>query len=224
MAALRRFVIPDIHGCAETFRSLLYEVIRLKPGDALYILGDMIDRGPGSKAVIDEIIRLLERGFDITTLRGNHEEMLLNSCRDRDSFYLWLTNGGHATLASFAIEDTCDLPDLYRDFLASLPLFWQLDDFVLVHACLNFLVDDPFSDNAVMLWSRHCKVDRQKIGGRRLVCGHTPQPLETILASIGTDRIMLDNGCVYGRQGGLGRLSAFELNTLTLFYRENIDM
>ncbi len=61
----RRFVIPDIHGCARTFRALVEDVIRLKPMDSLYLLGDYIDRGPRSKDLLDKILELSAEGHNI---------------------------------------------------------------------------------------------------------------------------------------------------------------
>ena len=223
MSAPRRFVIPDIHGCALTFRRLVHDVIHLTRRDSLYILGDMIDRGPRSREVIDQIIRMTDCGFSVRPLRGNHEQMLLDACRDRSDFRLWMLNGGDASLASFGIEDACELPGGYRDFFGSLPSYLLLHDFVLVHAGLNFTTPDPFMDTSAMLWSRDSFVDRQRLGGRRLVCGHTPHPLEQIIRSLTADRIVLDNGCVYGERGNLGRLCALELDSLILHTQENID-
>jgi serine/threonine protein phosphatase 1 len=220
----RRFVIPDIHGCARTFRSLLENVIRLKNSDSIYLLGDAIDRGPASKEVLDEIRRLQMEGYDIHSVLGNHEEMFLQSCHDRTYFRMWILNGGQATLKSFGVEDSCEIPLLYRRFIESFPYYIKLDDFILVHAGLNFNLPDPLADREAMLWSREREVIKDLIGGRRLIGGHTPLGLAEISRSISTDRIMLDNGCVYKGEPGLGNLLALELNSMVLYSQKNIDM
>lgn len=220
----RRFVIPDIHGCARTFRRLLEEVIGLRKSDSLYLLGDMIDRGPRSKEVLDAILRLRADGYNIHPVRGNHEEMLLLSCRDRSYFRIWMLNGGQTTLTSFDVEDGCDIPLSYRHFMESLPYFISLEDFVLVHGCLNFRIADPFTDTEAMLWSRDISVNKHLIGGKRLIGGHTPLNLDEINRSLATDRIMLDNGCVYKSEHGLGSLTALELDSMTLFSQGNIEV
>jgi serine/threonine protein phosphatase 1 len=76
-----------------------------------------------------------------------------------------------------------------------------------------------------MLWTRSPYVDRQRIGGRRLICGHTPVPRSQLEASLDSSKIMLDNGCVFaGRPGpGMGNLAALELESMTVHYQENID-
>ena len=54
---MSRFAISDIHGCAKTFEALL-EQIALTKDDTLFLLGDLIDRGPGSKEVVDKVLQL----------------------------------------------------------------------------------------------------------------------------------------------------------------------
>jgi len=220
----RRFVIPDIHGCALTFHRLLVDIIRIEKGDGIYLLGDTIDRGPRSKEVIDAIRQFQVDGYDLQALRGNHEEMLLKSCQDRSCFYLWMLNGGHATLKSFGVEDGCDIPWPYRQFMESFPYFIELEDFILVHGGLNFTVPDPLADRESMLWSRTREVVKGLIGGRRVIGGHTPLKREDIRKSLATDHIMLDNGCVYKGEPGMGSLTALELNSMSLFFQDNIDV
>ncbi len=219
----RRFVIPDIHGCALTFRKLVEDVICLTTEDQLYLLGDYIDRGPRTKDLLDLIIGLARSGYSVNALRGNHEEMLLNSDNSPADFRLWALNGGNATLYSFGADSAGEIPRRYLKFLEKLPLFFMLDDFILVHACLNFDRPDPFADREYLLWARHCEVDRSRIGNRRVISGHTPVTRESLENGLGSSRIMLDNGCVYKGQKGLGALAALELDSMTLFFQENID-
>jgi serine/threonine protein phosphatase 1 len=74
-----------------------------------------------------------------------------------------------------------------------------------------------------MLWIRSAYVDRQRIGGRRLICGHTPVSRTRLEASLDSSRIMLDNGCVFGERPETGSLAALELESMTVRYQENID-
>jgi serine/threonine protein phosphatase 1 len=219
----RRFVIPDIHGCALTFRALVENAIRLQPEDSLYLLGDYIDRGPRSRELLDTILDLRKHGFHVEALRGNHEEMLLNADDSLMNFRLWIINGGHATLDSFKVERAGEIPSRYLDFLKNLRYFIELEDFVLVHACLDFQNENPFSDRETMLWARYCDADISRIGNRRLITGHTPIPREALIKGIEAERILLDNGCVYKGAPGLGSLAALELNSMAIYFQENID-
>lgn len=163
-------------------------------------------------------MRLRSAGYNITSVRGNHEEMLLNACRDRDSFRLWMLNGGAQTLKSFNVEDACEIPLLYRTFIAGLPFYLELERFVLVHAGINWDAADPFADHEAMLWSRNRSTHgNNRDGGRRVICGHTSLPLAEIMNSLATDCITLDGGCVYAQHPALGKLVALELETMTLY-------
>ena len=220
----RHFVIPDIHGCGLTFRRLLERGIRIQRSDTVFLLGDTIDRGPRSREVLDTIVELRTKGHDIRSIRGNHEEMLLKSCMDRSYFRMWMINGGHETLTSFGVEDACEIPLLYRRLMADYPFYIEYGDFILVHANLNFRMPDPFEDREAMLWSRSREVDSRLVGGKRLIGGHTPVDMEEVRRSLATDKIMLDNGCVYQGEPGLGNLLALELETMEIYSQKNIDM
>jgi serine/threonine protein phosphatase 1 len=67
-------------------------------------------------------------------------------------------------------------------------------------------------------------VVKELIGGKRLIGGHTPQNRDGIRRSLDGDHILLDNGCVYKGEPGLGSLAALELQTMELYFQENIDM
>lgn len=220
----RRFVIPDIHGCAITFHKLLHEKLKISKADTVYLLGDLVDRGPRSRAVLDLILDLRSQGFSINALRGNHEQMLLNAIQSESDVDTWLINGGKASLDSFGIRRPEDLNPRYRTLLDSLPFYIVLDDFILVHAGMNFERYAPFTDTWAMLWTRSDRVDSSQIGNRRLICGHTPHGIPTIRASLRKRMILLDNGCVYVNKSGLGNLTALELNSMELSFQENIDM
>lgn len=222
--SLRTFVIGDIHGCAATLRQLVEEKLCPFPADHIYLLGDLIDRGPDSKGVFDYIFELQERGLHVESIRGNHEEMFLQASDNPRDLWLWGANGGLATLASFRADGPGDIPPRYRDVIAALPLYILLDDFVLVHAGLNFDPPDPFADTEAMLWTRSNFVDRVRIGGRRLICGHTTTPRHLVEASLASDKIMLDNGCVFSDLPELGNLAALELGSMTLFLQPNRDV
>ena len=99
----RIFVIGDIHGCCNTFKKLLAE-LAIQKSDEIYCIGDYVDRGNDSKGVIDLIINLRIKGYQIHTLRGNHEQMMLDSTIDEERLFHWLQNGGIETLTSFGIS------------------------------------------------------------------------------------------------------------------------
>jgi serine/threonine protein phosphatase 1 len=219
----RFFVIGDVHGCAATLRALLEE-LDLVVGDQICFLGDYIDRGPDSKGVIDTILGLKRGGYTVHALRGNHEQLLLDSVKGFSERDLWLRNGGLTTLESFGVEDYGALLPRYRYFFEDTQHYLKLPGHVLVHAGLNFETNDPFEDTYSMLWIRNYKADPAKIGGRMVVHGHTPTPLKQLMANAGRDgTINLDAGCVYKGMSGMGYLLALELNSNELSYHACID-
>ena len=84
----KRYSISDIHGCFNTFRHLVEEGIKLTKSDQLFLLGDYVDRGPYSQEVLDYIMHLMDRGYHIFPLRGNHENDLLDYVKGESRFLL----------------------------------------------------------------------------------------------------------------------------------------
>lgn len=220
----RTFAIGDIHGCSLTLVHLLHHVLRIEPGDTLYFLGDTIDRGPDSKGVIDLILSLKEKGYTIETLRGNHEQLMMDSVQSPEQFMLWMRNGGDATLRSFDVDTYAELPDTYKQFFESTRHYVETEKHILVHAGLNFSAEDIFSDTHAMLWIRNMETDIAKLGNRIVVHGHTPKPLDFILSQTNTPTVNLDAGCVYKAYPQLGNLVALELHTHTFFTLPNCEI
>lgn len=102
-----------------------------------------------------------------------------------------------------------------------------MEDFVLVHAGLNFEKKDPFEDKINMLWTRDFEIEPAKINHRTIIHGHVPVHIDFINLCIGKDDyhfIDLDNGVYITNKEGFGNLTAFELNTKTLLSQNNIDL
>lgn len=221
----RRFAIGDIHGCSRTLQKMVKDVLQLKPDDTLYLLGDYIDRGPDSIGVLDYLLHLRESGFDIRPIRGNHEEMLLEAMADPATRNIWYGNGGWGTVRELGIDSPEGIPQRYLDFISDLPYLLVTDDYVFVHAGLDFQTLDPLKDtpSQFMLWSRGSQIDSAKLGGRTLVTGHSVSPLFAINESLGTHHIMLDNGCYDRGEMCCGALVAVNLDTRELLVQENIE-
>jgi serine/threonine protein phosphatase 1 len=223
---MTRYAIGDIHGGSKTLRALLGR-LGLRRGDRLYLLGDLIDRGPDSRGVLDTVLNLREAGFNVRPIRGNHEDMLLrNLSGDHDAWSPhWREQFGEATLQSFGIRELGELPERYLNFLLSLPLLALEDDYVFVHAGLAFNSPDPLHDfhPQNLLWHESGIPDRNRLGGRITVTGHKFRPLPQIEASLLTDRIFLDNGAFTGMIPDLGNLVALDLERKKLVVQPWLD-
>jgi serine/threonine protein phosphatase 1 len=235
----KRWVIPDIHGCSKTLKTLVEEQIRPTRYDELFFLGDYVDRGPDSRGVIDYIRMLQKDEYTITALRGNHEEFVIElydaEVKSKNPWFFnfanqkrraWMAIGGKETLRSFNIRNLRELPSEYVEWMNTLEYYVKLDDFILVHAGLNFDIDDPFEDKLTMLWTREYQVDSSKIGNRKVVHGHVPINIELMYMGIQNKYIKyidLDNGPYIQEKVGFGNLVALELNSMEMVIQDNRD-
>lgn len=222
---MARYALTDIHGCALTLKALLQEQLKLKKEDELYILGDLVNKGPDSKGVIDYIMQLQNDKYNLTCLRGNHDQMLLDAYRKGDKATNLSAEEKQLTLESFGISDYDELPKKYYNFLDSLLYYLELPDYFLVHAGFDFSKKNIFKNKEAMLNIRDYKVDREALKNKRLLHGHTPTALYTIKKAISHNdyRINLDAGCVYYKNAPFGNLVALNLDTMELYIQRNID-
>ena len=231
----RRWVIPDIHGCVNTLKALVENGIQLTKDDSVYFLGDYIDRGPDGKGVIDYIMSMQSNNYDVHYLIGNHEYYLMNAF-EMDKHRLfgkskiqkeWERYGAKTTLASFGAKRPRQIDETYVEWMRKGEYFIELDKFILVHAGMNFNIDNPFDDTMSMLWARDFKVDTAKIGGKKIIHGHVPVEyslIQLFIESGSYDFIALDNGVYYRDQKvGFGYLMGLNLDTMELLAQPNID-
>ena len=224
---MKKYAISDIHGCAKTFKALLQKVAFSKQ-DELYILGDLIDRGPDSKGVIDHIFDLQEKGYTVQCLRGNHEQMLLDCFEPTANPRRWFFNGGEATLDSFDAQYPQYIDEKYLQFLEELPYYLEVDNYILVHAGLNFDMPNPFDAKHSLMWIRNWYNDLNYswLGDRIIIHGHTPQKQPIIKKSLSKlddlPILCIDSGCPF-KVEGYGHLCAFEMTEQRLYFCPNED-
>lgn len=215
---MRTFVLTDIHGKNDLFRTTLKQV-GLKKSDKLILLGDLIDRGEDSKGLIDTILLLKDSGFDITCLIGNHEKMFLDAFEGVNNLNLWLMNGGDKTLSSFLTSSIEKIPSKYINFIKSFKYYHEFEQYILVHAGLNMKISNPYSDLNTLVWEREPLkyLDENWLGNRMLIHGHNPTTQTSIEESIKNNSpiISIDNG-VYMKKDGYGSLCIMELSTKEL--------
>lgn len=177
---------------------MLAGIIRDNEGRAdahciLVFLGDFIDRGPNSKAVVERLIHGLPPEFEPHFLKGNHEDFFLSWLSNAASAPIWLRNGGKATLSSYEIEEhrrgliaydpfrsnmTQEhydiLPPDHLEFYLSLKLFCRLGDYFFVHAGVRPGIPLDRQTTEDLLWIRHEFLNWPYEFGAVIVHGHTP--------------------------------------------------
>ena len=230
------YVVSDIHGEYDLFAGLL-EKIRLKEDDSLYILGDILDRGPYP---IRTLLKVMEMPNAIC-LAGNHElmaieclEFLMTEITEKsieeldekmvDNLLTWQYNGGRTTIQEFCALDR-KMQRLVIDFLKDFYIYEEMTvndrDYLLVHAGLGgFYPGKEIEQYSLeeLIW-RRAEYDIQYYEDIYVVTGHTPTQ-----GIIGNPRpgyifkkfnhIAIDCGCYRPD----GRLAAVCLDTGEEFY------
>ena len=186
------YATSDLHGYSlEKFKDFLNKV-GFCSQDKLYILGDVIDRGPDGV----KLLKWIMTQPDVELLLGNHEDMLL-SCEflfevvNEDSlsrltsdklrkYDIWMSNSGLVTLDAFSGVRDKEIQYIL-DFLRKAPLYKTLSvngrDFILVHAGLGgFRSEKELSEYIPkeLLWQRPTLYTDYFLNGPTVLLGHTP--------------------------------------------------
>ena len=174
----RHLAIGDIHGCISALRSLI-DFVELRPDDTIVTLGDYVDRGPDSRAVVEFVIKL-GKTHDLVPLRGNHEIMMLDSREKKSWFHAWMGYGGDATLLSYAPSEDeagsfADIPDSHIDFLEKqLVSYYECESHFFVHANADANVALENQKDPTLFWRKYINPEPH-CSGKIMVCGHTAQ-------------------------------------------------
>lgn len=233
----QRWIIPDIHGCPRTLKLLLENTLKVTKHDQLYFLGDYIDRGPDGKGVVDYLMHLQKEEYDVHFIKGNHEDMCVKAFEADQKKKLfggkhpeqkdWEAVGAKKTLESFGVKHPREIPKQYIDWMNNCLPFIELEEYILVHAGMNFSIDNPFEDTKSMMWTRKFKVDFSKSHGKKIIHGHIPVDysfMNLVIEQNGNyDFIALDNGVYVTDKPGLGNLTAFNPDTKQIVALSNMD-
>lgn len=174
----RHLAIGDIHGCHKALVTLL-DFASPTRDDTIVTLGDYVDRGPDTAAVIQHLIDL-DKTHNLVPLRGNHELMLLDSREKNSWFRAWLGYGGEETLNSYSltVDDASSinrLPEAHLDFLENRLLpYYESESHFFVHA--NADENKALADqgDASLYWRKYIDPKRH-CSDKIMVCGHSAQ-------------------------------------------------
>ena len=140
-------IVGDIHGEAEALHRLLERLgcdwVNGRVERPLVFVGDLIDRGPDSPAVVETVMRLVEAGVAQCVL-GNHELNVLFGSKkegngwlrgDESDHYQYKQDGVSVEACFDSRQATTEQANRYKAFFATLPLALQRPDLRVVHAC-----------------------------------------------------------------------------------------
>lgn len=166
----RTFAIGDIHGC-DVALDVLLSLLAPTSDDTVVLLGDVVDRGPQSKRVIERLLDL-QRNCNMVTIMGNHEEMMCEAIQQRDQQTTWWKFGGRETVESYGgwIEG---IPETHLEFVASGLPYWETESDIFIHANLEPGV--PLTEQADhwLRWQRLTGFETPHPSGKRVICGHS---------------------------------------------------
>lgn len=230
------YVMSDIHGQYDRFMELL-DKIKFKETDTLYVLGDILDRGPHPIRTLKKLMEMP----NAVCLVGNHElmaleclEFLMKEITDTsiaeldqgmlDNLITWQYNGSKTTIDEFkelSAEDKQDVIDFIKEFLIYEEVTAGDKNYLLVHAGLgNYSPQKDIEDYSLheLIWVR-ADYDVKYFEDTFVITGHTPT--QTIEGNLNpgfiyrrNNHIAIDCGAHYPG----GRLAAICLETGEEFY------
>lgn len=208
----RTIAIGDIHGCATALQTLI-EAIKPTSRDTLVTLGDYVDRGPESSAVI-EILGNLVGSCRLVPLLGNHEVIMQQGMRDPSQYQYWLTCGGDATVASYG-GSMKNMPQHHLVFLQNCRPFFENDSHIFVHASYRSQLAMEEQDPDVIFWEHlNEEVPPPHFSGKKVIVGHTPQ-VDGEVYDLG-HIALIDTFCFGGKW-----LTAYETETGKIWQADN---
>lgn len=230
-----KYVMSDLHGCYDKYLQMI-DKIELNSDDALYILGDVIDRGNDGISILSDMMKR----SNIVPVLGNHEYMAYNlfkrfnveitaenynkhlCAEDIKIFENWMFNGGVTTLQSFSAlnkEEKQRIIEYFEEFSLYEEVEASGNKFILVHGGIaNFDFNKSLHEYHIrdFIWGR-CDYSKQYYPDKFLVTGHTPtnninkEYKGRIYQN--NNHIAIDCGAVFG-----GKLGCICLDTLEEFY------
>lgn len=224
---MSRIIIGDVHG---TYKTLLALVAQFPKDVPITFCGDLIDRGPDSRSVMEFVYA---GGHDCVL--GNHEVMMITELKFKDgkvippSYYdsCWLGNGGDKCLDNYVVEGGYDDKTLkhYVDWLSKLPYHILYDEvnskgekLLVTHSTAAEVWDEYSPENPVfqnfVLWERNNFPP--KIDGIFNVYGHTPQKDGPTIKGHFAN---IDTGAVFKR-GPYGKLTGLQWPEMIVYEQE----
>ena len=215
----RTIIIGDVHGCIDEFNELIQTLSYNKKTDRIILLGDLIDRGPDSVAVVKRA-----RELDLECVRGNHEHKFLK----------WYRSQGSSNDVYHKREHYTEFSDEDINYISRMDHYIKVEDTIIVHAGLrpgislsNQSKDDLYYIRYMDAGSKFISLKKiSKLGKaatgahfwtefwtgpESIVYGHNVHSFDTPLIEEVAPGVMcygLDTGCCFG-----GHLSALILET-----------
>lgn len=193
----RVYAIGDVHGCTDLLDQLLGgiaadDAARGTARTTMIFLGDLVDRGPDSAAVIERLRLLSAERPDTRFLLGNHEEVFLDALKgEPKALRMFCRIGGRETIMSYGVDpadyDRMDYEELHSALRARVPASHEaflagfedlitIGDYAFVHAGVRPDTDLEMQRTADLRWIRSPFLDHSRPLAKTIVHGHTITP------------------------------------------------
>lgn len=188
------YAVGDVHGCLDLFDALEAEIIAdgaaISGQKLIVYLGDLVDRGAHSAAVLDRVMSPAPAGFQRLVLQGNHEFMMQQFLEDPAKNANWLAFGGVETLQSYGVAIApgenvmrnvsmlmhklqSAVPEAHRNFLADLPCGLEMGQLRFAHAGYDLARPVDQQNRDQLIWGPPEMADQYN-SDLILVHGHIP--------------------------------------------------
>ncbi|MGR9436618.1 metallophosphoesterase family protein [Rhizobium leguminosarum] len=203
------YAMSDVHGCynelVKAQRRIEEDAARIPGPKLIVMLGDYVDRGPDSSAVLEFLSKTPPPGFQRFVLCGNHDAELVKLYRKPACILEWLGFAGPETLHSYGIDierllqsaagnETIArvirnmIPERHIQFLESLPIMLRIGRVLFVHAGIKPGIDLKKQKDSDLMWIRQPFLDEGPQLPVLVIHGHTPARTPTF----GPQRIGID--------------------------------
>ena len=220
---MSKYAMSDIHGHYDKFIDMIKK-INFSSEDELYIIGDILDRGPMPLHILDYIVS----HKNIKLLKGNHESYFEDYYLYKD-LSTWYKEGGESTYTQLVMGNIFSEESIYN-YIKKLPFIEVVDKFILVHAGLyfpkdyeNMTIDEFISiqEEEICINTRANVDNEKKFKDYTVICGHTT--VQSITDNYEDTKILHRNGTIYIDCGcfsrnSLGKLACLRLDDLKEFY------
>jgi serine/threonine protein phosphatase 1 len=203
----KSFFIADVHGQDHLLESVLGRIEEMSVGDAVsprvVFLGDLIDRGMGTKDVLEAVCKTIGKWPRSVSILGNHDHLLLEiidgtSSRKKTDFWYGHA-GGFDTCASYDPEGELKpfIRTIRKDFphhvelLRNASLMERDGAFVACHAGINGYLPLDQQDPHDLMWISDGFLDRVDEQMPPVIHGHS---VMGDLPVVTENRISLDTG------------------------------
>jgi serine/threonine protein phosphatase 1 len=216
---MHTYAIGDIHGHLDLLFGvhdlIATDMARYGAGQVVHV-GDLVDRGPDSRSVVEYLSRGIDEGHDWVVLKGNHDRMFSLFLEDHAAqdpglraIYSWLHPklGGATTLQSYGLANAADrpvdkvyadaqhlVPQAHVDFLTRRPTWHRVGGTIFVHAGVRPGIPMPQQAEDDLVWIRAGFLDHEGPFEALIVHGHTAIDTPTHYGN----RVNIDSSAAYG--------------------------